>query len=30
VNANEFAKLKREDRPLYERIMKGIVLWESG
>lgn len=29
VNANEFAKLKREDRPLYERILKGIVLWES-
>ena len=29
VNANEFAKLKREDRPLYERIGKGIVMWES-
>ena len=29
VNASEFAKLKREDRPLYERIEKGIVLWES-
>jgi len=29
VNANELAKLKREDKPLYERIAKGIVLWES-
>lgn len=29
VNANEFAELKRKDRPLYERILKGIVLWES-
>jgi predicted nucleotidyltransferase len=29
VNPNEFTKLKREDRPLYERIMSGIVLWES-
>ncbi len=29
VNANEFTKLKREDRPLYHRIVKGIVLWES-
>jgi len=29
VNANEFATLKKEDRPLYERIEKGIVLWES-
>jgi len=29
VNANELANLKKEDRPLYERIEKGIVLWES-
>ncbi len=29
VNTNEFTKLKREDTPLYERIMKGIILWES-
>lgn len=29
VNANEYARLKREDRPLQERIMGGIVLWES-
>ncbi|MCP8309573.1 MAG: hypothetical protein H3Z54_12930 [archaeon] len=24
VNANELAKLKREDRPLYERILKAL------
>ena len=29
VNANEFIKLRREDKPLYERILNGIVLWES-
>jgi predicted nucleotidyltransferase len=29
VNANEFANLRRADRPLYERVLKGIVLWES-
>jgi len=29
VNANGFTRLKREDRPLYERILKGIMLWES-
>ncbi len=29
VDANGFARLKREDRPLYGRIEKGIVLWES-
>lgn len=29
VNSNEFAKLRKEDRPLYERILKGITLWES-
>ena len=29
IIVNEFVKLKREDRPLYKRILKGIVLWES-
>jgi predicted nucleotidyltransferase len=29
VNSNEFIKLKKEDTPLYERILKGITLWES-
>jgi predicted nucleotidyltransferase len=29
VNANEFRQLRSKDRPLYERINKGIVLWEA-
>jgi predicted nucleotidyltransferase len=29
VDSNEFAKLRKEDKPLYDRILKGIVLWES-
>lgn len=29
VDFNEFIKLKKEDVPLYERIDRGIVLWES-
>ena len=29
VNSSEFAKLRNEDKPLYERILKGITLWES-
>jgi len=29
ADANEFIKLKREDKPLYENIEKGIVLWET-
>ena len=29
VNSNEFAKLRKEDVPLYERIFKGITVWES-
>jgi len=29
VNSNEFVKLRRKDKPLYERILKGILLWES-
>jgi len=29
VDANEFVKLKREDKPLFENIERGIVLWET-
>lgn len=29
VDANEFAKLKREDRSLYDNIERGIVLWQT-
>lgn len=29
VNSNEFAELKRKDRPLYDRILQGITLWET-
>ncbi len=29
VNANEFLQLRSRDKPLYERINKGIVLWET-
>ena len=29
ITANEFKKLKTTDTPLYERITKGILLWES-
>jgi len=29
VDATGFTKIKREDGPLYERILKGIMLWES-
>jgi predicted nucleotidyltransferase len=29
VNFNEFLKLKREDKPLYDRIERGIILWEK-
>jgi len=29
LDANEFAKLKREDKPLYENIERGIILWEA-
>ena len=29
VDANEFVKLKREDKPLYENVERGIVLWEK-
>ncbi len=29
VGANDFARLGREDKPLYDNIERGIVLWES-
>jgi predicted nucleotidyltransferase len=29
VDMNEFIHLKREDKPLYENIERGIVLWEA-
>ena len=29
VDTNEFTKLKREDKPLYENVERGIVLWEK-
>lgn len=29
VDMNEFIRLKKEDKPLYENIERGIVLWEA-
>jgi predicted nucleotidyltransferase len=29
VDAMEFAAMRKEDRPLFERIDRGIVLWET-
>lgn len=29
VNMNEYISLKRNDKPLYENIERGITLWES-
>ena len=29
VDMNEFIRLKNEDKPLYENIDRGIVLWEA-
>jgi predicted nucleotidyltransferase len=29
VDMNEFVRLKSEDKPLYENIERGIVLWET-
>lgn len=29
IDTNEFTKLKREDKPLYDNIERGIVLWEQ-
>lgn len=29
VDANEFISLKKEDKPLYENIESGVILWEA-
>jgi predicted nucleotidyltransferase len=29
VDSNEFARMRVNDKPLYERILRGIVLWEK-
>jgi predicted nucleotidyltransferase len=29
VDMNEFIRLKKEDKPLYENIERGIILWEQ-
>jgi predicted nucleotidyltransferase len=29
LDVNEFMKMKKEDEPLYERIDRGVVLWEK-
>ena len=29
VNSNEFVELRRKDKPLYDRILKGTSLWET-
>jgi predicted nucleotidyltransferase len=29
LNAHELLKMKKDDRPLFERIDRGIVLWEA-
>lgn len=29
LDIDEFVKMKREDKPLFERIDRGIVLWET-
>jgi predicted nucleotidyltransferase len=28
IDSSELAKMKKRDKPLYERIVRGIVLWE--
>jgi len=30
VDVNELIRLKKDDRPLYENIERGIILWEAG
>lgn len=30
VSPNEYAKLRREDKPLYENIDRGIIVWQAG
>jgi len=29
VNVNDFAKMRTEDKPLYDNILRGIKLWEK-
>lgn len=29
IDTNELTKLKREDKPLYDNIERGMVLWEK-
>jgi predicted nucleotidyltransferase len=29
IDTNELTRLKREDKPLYENVQRGIVLWEK-
>ncbi len=29
VDMNEFIRLKKEDKPLYKNIERGIILWEQ-
>jgi len=29
LDMNEFVKMKREDKPLFERIDRGIILWQT-
>jgi predicted nucleotidyltransferase len=29
INTNELTRLKQEDKPLYENVHRGIVLWEK-
>lgn len=29
VNSNELVRLKREDKPLYENMDRGIILWQT-
>jgi len=29
IDANEFVKLKRDDKALYENIERGITLWQA-
>ena len=29
VDANDFAKMRNEDKPLYDNILRGIRLWET-
>jgi predicted nucleotidyltransferase len=30
LDMDEFIRMKREDKPLFERIDRGVILWETG